>query len=247
MQARNAKGQTLTEFLADYDENRYRRPSVTVDMAVFTLLQPNQKRPQDYALGVLLVRRGDHPFLHSWALPGGFVDMDEDILAAAKRELQEETGLSGLTFRQFGTFGAPDRDPRTRVITVGHYAVAAFGTLSPRAGDDAADAGLFTIGLKLMAQSAPAEVFRMTLKAGPVTLVNDCARRFDPLGAYAAAPEQPRNAEALASDHGLVLFSALCALEAQPRQRTIGLLAGGNPERMNKARRVLDHLFQDFI
>lgn len=237
MEQRNEKGQTLAAFLAAYDENKYRRPSVTVDMAVFTLLKNTQNR---HVLGVLLIRRKDHPFIGRWALPGGFVNMEEDIEAAAARELQEETGITGLDFRQFGTFGAPGRDPRTRVISVGHYAIAPYGALAPVAGDDAADAGLFAINLWRSAFTAEAELFNISL-VGPQTLFARARRAFDSLGSLAL----PVPGDDLAADHALLLFCALRALSREPKSRIARLLAGGNSTLIPAARRALDTLFFD--
>lgn len=93
----------------------YPRPAVTVDIVLFTF--------QDDSLQVLLIRRNSPPFQGTWALPGGFVDMDEDLEAAAIRELSEETNVSDVYLEQLYTFGAPDRDPRTRVITVAYFAL----------------------------------------------------------------------------------------------------------------------------
>ena len=115
----------------------YPRPSVCVDMAIFTLLE-NRFR-------VLLIRRGDEPFKGQWALPGGFVDIDEDLEAAARRELGEETGVKAATLRQFGAFGAPGRDPRGRTISVGYFALVNHDRVLPRAGDDAAEVGWFSV------------------------------------------------------------------------------------------------------
>ena len=79
---RNAKGETLQEFLDSYDDSLYRHPSNTVDMIVMTV--------EDGQLKVLLIRRKDHPWIGDWALPGGFVNFDEDLEQAALRELEEE-------------------------------------------------------------------------------------------------------------------------------------------------------------
>ncbi|GAB3451228.1 NUDIX domain-containing protein [Kineococcus endophyticus] len=107
--------------------------AVTVDLVVLTV--------RAGALHVLLVERGEEPFLGRWALPGGFVRPDEDLPGAASRELQEETGLPrGLVhLEQVATYGAPDRDPRQRVVTVCYLALAPDLPV-PRAGTDAADA-----------------------------------------------------------------------------------------------------------
>ena len=243
---RNEQGQTLQEFLAAYDETKYRRPSVTADIVVFTMLYtgeiPAPPCAGEYSLGVLLIRRKNHPFIGTWALPGGFVNMDEDLSAAAARELEEETGLSGLALRQFGAFGAPQRDPRTRIVTAGYYGIAPFGSLSPKAGDDAADAALFSVSLKLRAQCPSAEAYRIGLQAGPVSLWTQAKRIFDAMGPQAAYLPGGD----LASDHGLLLFQALCALEAQPRTRVANLLSGGSRPLFHRANKLLEDLFADF-
>ncbi|OQB23629.1 MAG: bifunctional nicotinamide mononucleotide adenylyltransferase/ADP-ribose pyrophosphatase [Firmicutes bacterium ADurb.Bin182] len=230
---RNKKGQTLSEFLKGYDENKYRRPSVTADIAVFTLLRTNK----GFKIGTLLIKRGDHPFIGEWALPGGFVGIDEDIEAAAARELYEETGLTGLPLRQCGTFGKPDRDPRTRVITTAFYAIAPCWTLFPRAGDDAADADIFALDVKLLCKCASAKTFRVTL-SGKQTLAFKAQIRQDFFGPYPSFHERGD----LASDHSHVLFSAIYALLGQPRRRIARLLSQGKPKLMQKAVNALIRL-----
>jgi hydrolase, NUDIX family len=98
-------------------------------------------------LKVLLVKRKDHPFIHDWAMPGGFVNFDEDLDTAMKRELEEETNLFDSTyFRQLYTFGNADRDPRTRVITTVYLSMTPAENIKmTSAGDDAMDTGWFTI------------------------------------------------------------------------------------------------------
>jgi 8-oxo-dGTP diphosphatase len=139
------------QFLARYRTQRFPAPAVTVDLAVFTVL--------DTDLKVLLVRRGEHPYKDCWALPGGFVrvgdgyeDQGEDLEAAAMRELAEETGLpAGTIFlEQLYTFGRAYRDPRMRVVTVAHYALVR-PDLVPlvRAGSDAADVRWYSVASEL--------------------------------------------------------------------------------------------------
>lgn len=98
-----------------YDANQFQRPSVTVDVVIFSLI--------DDTLKVLLIKRKHWPFQGMWAIPGGFVRMDESLEEAAARELAEETGVKDVFIEQLFTFGDPDRDPRTRVITVAYFAI----------------------------------------------------------------------------------------------------------------------------
>jgi len=105
------------EFLKEYDVSKFERPSVTVDLVIFTII--------DNDLRALFIKRGQHPFLNTWALPGGFVRMNESLEEAASRELEEETGITAndVYLEQLYTFGDPARDPRTRVITVAYFAL----------------------------------------------------------------------------------------------------------------------------
>ncbi len=117
----------------------YPRPSLTVDIIIFTL--------RDNLLQVLLIQRADEPFKGMWALPGGFVNMDETLEAAALRELQEETGLAGEAFlEQLYTYGDPERDPRGRVVTVAYFAlIHADAPIRSEGGSDASQAHWFPI------------------------------------------------------------------------------------------------------
>jgi 8-oxo-dGTP diphosphatase len=110
----------------------YSRPSVSADVIIFTL--------RDNDLQVLLVKRRHPPFEGMWAIPGGFVGIDESLEGAALRELEEETGVRDVYLEQLYTFGDADRDPRGRVITVAYFAVIPAPAIRPRAGDDAAEA-----------------------------------------------------------------------------------------------------------
>ena len=114
----------------------YPHPAVTADVVVFTIENDDLK--------VLLIQRAQEPFEGEWALPGGFVEIDESLGQAAKRELKEETGVNASFLEQLYTFGRPDRDPRERIITVAYYALIPFDQLSIAAGDDARDARLYS-------------------------------------------------------------------------------------------------------
>jgi 8-oxo-dGTP diphosphatase len=119
--------------MPSYDPTQFPVVAVTVDLVVLTV--------RDDALQALVVRRGEEPHRGRWALPGGFVLPDEDLDAAAARELHEETGLSAsdVHVEQLASYGAPERDPRMRVVTVAYLALAP-DLPTPRAGSDAADA-----------------------------------------------------------------------------------------------------------
>jgi 8-oxo-dGTP diphosphatase len=112
----------------------YPRPMVTVDVLVIA--------PGPEGKEILLIRRGNDPFKGEWALPGGFLDLDEELEDAARRELHEETGLSVSVLREIGVFGAIGRDPRGRTITAAYLALLDERP-APRAGDDAAEAAWF--------------------------------------------------------------------------------------------------------
>lgn len=113
----------------------YPHPAVTVDMVIFTI--------RDGQLKLLLVRRAGEPYRGKWALPGGFVRLDEGLDEAAVRELTEETGVCGVYLEQLYTFGGPERDPRERVITVAYYALIPSDRLQLRAATDAEAVGWF--------------------------------------------------------------------------------------------------------
>ncbi len=125
--------------------------AVTVDLAVFTI--------RDDTLSVLLVRRGSDPYAGSWALPGGFVEVDEDAATAARRELAEETGVAefGGHLEQLATYSDPRRDPRQRVVSIAHLAFAP-DIPDPTVGSDAAEARWWAVD-ELVGDDGPALAF----------------------------------------------------------------------------------------
>jgi 8-oxo-dGTP diphosphatase len=137
-QQTEAQAAAEREFLATYDPAIFDRPSVTVDIVIFTV--------RDNDLKVLLIKRGGPPYQGRWAIPGGFIGMEESLEASAMRELKEETGVENVYLEQLYTFGDPKRDPRTRVITVSYFALVEAGQVKPlQAGSDASEADWFSM------------------------------------------------------------------------------------------------------
>jgi 8-oxo-dGTP diphosphatase len=108
------------------------RAGLTVDVAVLALIEER--------LSVALIKRAREPYAGRWALPGGYVEIDETLVEAARRELREETNLAPAVFEPVGAFDAVDRDPRGRTITFAYLAVGVENPADLRAGDDAAEA-----------------------------------------------------------------------------------------------------------
>jgi ADP-ribose pyrophosphatase YjhB (NUDIX family) len=115
----------------------YKKPSLTVDCVVFGLDEEDLK--------IILIERGLEPFKGRWALPGGFVNIDEALEAAAMRELQEETGVRNVFLEQLYTFGDVDRDPRDRVVSVAYYALVNLSGHKIKAATDARNAAWFPV------------------------------------------------------------------------------------------------------
>ena len=113
----------------------YPRPALTVDCIIFGF--------EDNTLKVLLVERGSEPFAGQWAFPGGFVEIDETVENAAKRELEEETGMQNTYMEQLFTFSKVDRDPRGRVVSVAYYALVKPAAHEVKAASDAKNARWF--------------------------------------------------------------------------------------------------------
>jgi 8-oxo-dGTP diphosphatase len=115
----------------------YPRPAVAVDCVIFGLDKTDLK--------ILLIQRGHDPFKNAWALPGGFVEMEESLEDAARRELEEETGVKDVFFEQLYTFGTPTRDPRGRVISIAYFALVNLDEHPVTAASDADNAAWFPL------------------------------------------------------------------------------------------------------
>jgi ADP-ribose pyrophosphatase YjhB (NUDIX family) len=158
MERRTEEGLTEKEFLLQYRPGNYERPSVTVDMLIFAVDE------EEMETEVLLIKRKNHPCIGQWAIPGGFVNVDESLEAAAARELEEETGLKGICLEQLYTWGNVKRDPRTRVISVSYMAAVPKNQLTPKAGDDAEEACWFQVKKKKLSELENGATYALTIE-----------------------------------------------------------------------------------
>ena len=179
--SKNAKGEDLATFLNSYNPKDYDNPCNTVDTAVFGYEEiPSEGNTLQVGLrikNILLVKRKNHPSIGEWAIPGGFVEYREDLDDAARRELEEETNISGILPVQIATYGDPKRDPRARLITTLYGALVPAARLNPKAGDDASEAELFEIEVELINE----EVLNSGRKIDTYSLKLMCEKTGDEL------------------------------------------------------------------
>ena len=139
-------------FLSAYRIEDYDRPSVATDIAVFTMYgekSESHRKDDDPRLSVLLIKRGEHPYMNKWALPGGFLKTTETIEECALREITEETNLVPVSLMPIGVFSEPDRDPRGRIISNAFVSIVGEENIKITGGDDALDAKWFDVNFYL--------------------------------------------------------------------------------------------------
>ncbi|AJS59762.1 NUDIX domain-containing protein [Paenibacillus sp. IHBB 10380] len=146
-------GLTEREFFEQYRAGDYERPSVAADVVIFTVTDTeadSYRKLPEKELRILLIRRGGHPFLGNWALPGGFVRPNEATEQAAVRELREETGVDDVYLEQLYTFSDVGRDPRTWVMSCSYMALINSDQVQLKAGDDAVGVAWFKVTYRLL-------------------------------------------------------------------------------------------------
>lgn len=226
------KNQSEAEFLKSYDAAAYERPSVTVDMVIFGVLdreQDNYRKLPEKELKVLLVKRGGHPYRGAWALPGGFVRPNENLDQAAERELHEETGVSNVYMEQLYTWGDLGRDPRTRVISCSYMALIDGSKVRLVAGDDAADAKWFTVTKRLKQEtrtvtkkgSVCKQRFVLTLTSDEIETVTELEKTITRTGKQCREEERIVVPGQLAFDHARMIGYALDRLRYKIEQTDI--------------------------
>ncbi len=168
-------------FLKQYNQDDYKRPSVAVDMTVFSVLDlkpDNYRKLPEKAFSLLLIKRAEHPFKNKWALPGGFVREGESVEQAAKRELNEETGIEKADLQQLHLFSAPKRDPRGWIVSSAFWALTEPPKTPLTATRDAAEARWFSVKYRLIEQKTYAfkngcrntSTYHLQLTAGDIVL-----------------------------------------------------------------------------
>ena len=167
------------EYLKNYNIDDYERPSVTTDIAAFTIRSQSEnsyRHDPENKLCVLLVKRGEHPFKGCWALPGGFLKKGETVEECALREITEETNVTPAAILPAGVYSETGRDPRGWIISNAFVSVIS-GDVNEIGGDDASEARWFEISLESDDNSASL----LKLKSGDILLeaaLKERERRF---------------------------------------------------------------------
>lgn len=220
---RDRNGLTEEEFLAAYHPGHYPHPSVTADILIFAL---------GGEVKLLMIRRGGHPCLGMWALPGGFVNPDENTDSAASRELYEETSLTNVALNQLAVFSDPGRDKRCWIITCAYTALVGAGELKPQAADDADDTAWFDVTVERTGKKAASENgFENTVEDAVLTLkgagetlsaslcISECALAYGVKRHIDIV-----SCDGIAFDHAKIIMTALCD---ERRRDAIGLWKAG--------------------
>ena len=225
--------QTEKQFLKQYRIEDYPRPSIATDIVVFAVMEDppeeNFRKDPRRRLRVLMIKRGSHPFLGKWALPGGFLREDEVPEEAARRELAEETHVTDAYLRPFGIFGKKGRDPRGWILSHAYLSLIDGGCYSVRGGSDAWEAKWYAVDLeqKVLKQKVSVDradnVIRYRLSLHTVQEDNPDAERLSATikrslcfrNGHETEQFETEASEGFAFDHGEILLRALLTLRKE--------------------------------
>ncbi len=205
------------EFLSSYDINSYSRPSIATDIALFSTFAKASKHHRKDAepeLSILLIKRGEHPFKDSWALPGGFLRGTETIEECAIRELKEETGITPSTIFQSGIFSNPDRDPRGRIISSSFTAIVNEENVKATSGGDALAAKWFSVRLDKKENN----LYTLTLTGDRETLTAELKKTES---SFENLKYDIISNKGLAFDHAKIIANAITALRSKAEDPSV--------------------------
>lgn len=201
------------EFLAGYSIEQYERPSVTADVAAFTISTEESgsyRRSPENKLRLLLIKRGGHPYKDCWALPGGFLQKGETIEQCALREIFEETNVQPVSIMPVGVFSEPGRDPRGWIISNAYVSVISEESVRQVGMDDAADAQWFCVSFDCTETGD----FRLTLNCGEIALTALLAAEKTSFG---RTQYRILDSGGLAFDHAAIIATGLSALRTEAK------------------------------
>lgn len=219
---RDRDGLTEKEFLERYEPGDYPRPSVATDMVIFTVTdqeEDNYRKLPEKELRLLLIKRGGHPYLGSWALPGGFVRPAETTEQAASRELREEAGVDQVYLEQLYTFSEPGRDPRTWVMSCSYMALIDSTRVRIQAGDDADQAAWFKLACRMREKKEKTEIWELTLSHDEIFLKAVLEKETGETFVGSRIVEQ----EGLAFDHSRIIAYGLERLRGKLQYTDLAL------------------------
>ncbi|MFC9774457.1 NUDIX hydrolase [Paenibacillus chitinolyticus] len=231
---RDRNGLTEEQFLAQYRAGDYVRPSVAADMVILTVADTaelNYRKLPKKNMRVLLIQRGEHPFLGKWALPGGFVRPGETTEQTARRELREETSVDNVYLEQLYTFSEPDRDPRSWVMSCAYMALIDSSQVKIAAGDDAAEAAWFDVTCRLLSEEklrledgySITRRYELKLTGERDTLTSVVEQRKQSAKASSAVEYDVAASGELAFDHAKIIACAIERLRGKLDETDIAL------------------------
>lgn len=194
MEKRDKNGLTEREFLESYSSDKYKKPSLTADIVL--IARDGDKNE------LLLIKRGGHPYIDCFALPGGFAEPGESIERTAARELYEETAVENVVFESIGVFSSPGRDPRGWVVSDAFLAVADKKDIRVLAGDDAAKAVWFSVSINSNGKN-----IRLVSDGEEINIKFEKKNVSSPFGVR--AEYHITDDGGLAFDHALILATAM--------------------------------------
>lgn len=219
----NSTDLTEKDFLNNYDPSKYEKPSYTVDNLIFALETESeaQNRLPKKELKILLIQRKNHPDMNQWALPGGFIEMDENLEIAAARELFEETGLENVYLEQLYTYGDVHRDKRDRIISTAFIALINKEDTLLMPGDDASDAKWFNLKLDNISENKSynpsgylyTKTVKVLLCCGDIKLSSELTYNKSVVSGVVIRTLTQNKSKDIAFDHGKIILNGLDRLK----------------------------------